>query len=205
MKLILCDTQIGLVNEWKKLFDQFDEVTVAQGSIFAHASEIDALVSPANSFGFMDGGFDYVISETLGWGVQKKLQTILKEYPYNGELLVGQAVAIPTDKPDLIPYVISAPTMRVPMILGRNTANVYLAMKAVLYCADVHPHINSIAVTGLGTGVGQVPSDICALQMFKAYTDWKAGADKTFPKSWKLAQNTHQWLYTYNIKDLQFK
>lgn len=202
MKLILCDTQPELVNEWKKLFDNFDDVTISQGSIFLHSSDIDALVSPANSFGFMDGGFDYIISETLGWGVQKRLQTLLKEHPYNGELLVGQAVAIPTDTPDLIPYVISAPTMRVPMRLSRDTVNVYLAMKALLYCADAHPHINSVAVTGLGTGAGRVPSDICALQMFKAYTDWKAGADKSFPQSWKLAQNTHQWLHTYNINDL---
>ena len=40
---------------------------VSQGDIFNGAPVADAIVSPANSFGFMDGGIDYCYSEHFGW------------------------------------------------------------------------------------------------------------------------------------------
>ena len=47
-------------------------------------------VSPANSYGFMDGGIDLAYSQFFGWGVREKLQyKILNSH--HGELLVGQA------------------------------------------------------------------------------------------------------------------
>ncbi|MFL5743547.1 MAG: macro domain-containing protein [Niastella sp.] len=64
------------------------------------------MVSPANSFGFMDGGVDYVISERLGWGLEKELQKRIKALP-EGELLVGRALILETGDPH-IPFLISA-------------------------------------------------------------------------------------------------
>lgn len=45
------------------------------------------MASPANSFGFMDGGIDFEISERFGWDLQKKLQQTIKILP-EWELLV---------------------------------------------------------------------------------------------------------------------
>ena len=42
--------------------------------------ECDAMVSPANSFGFMDGGLDYALSERFGWDLEKRLQKIIKDF-----------------------------------------------------------------------------------------------------------------------------
>ena len=57
---------IRLVDKWKPLTDAWSEafrehasVRVEHGDFFASAA--DALVSPANSFGFMDGGLDLAI------------------------------------------------------------------------------------------------------------------------------------------------
>lgn len=77
--------------------------------------------------------------------MQHRLQALLRE-DYNGELLVGQAVIIKTLSPNdsskkfedpkfnegkLIKYLISAPTMRVPMDVI-HTVNAYLAFRAVI-------------------------------------------------------------------------
>jgi len=206
MKIVLCDINPKLVEAWNYAFadvfqkeDRQDhEIEIVLGSIFDQ--KVHALVSPANSFGFMDGGLDYLISEVLGWDIQENLQRHIKDHKLNGEILVGQAVAVVTSS-DKIPYVISAPTMRVPMILGPNSINVYLATKAALNLMRNNDW-NSVAFPGMGTGVGKVPFNICAKQMRQAFEDVFYG---TPPKTWKEAQIRHQLLTTdfSNVKDLQ--
>jgi O-acetyl-ADP-ribose deacetylase (regulator of RNase III) len=77
----------------------------------------------------MDEGLDLKISLFFGWHVQDRLQQIIRT-KHHGELLVGTAEIVKTDHPR-IPYLICAPTMRVPMIF-EQTVNVYLAIRAVL-------------------------------------------------------------------------
>ncbi len=206
MKIILCDTNAELVDAWNEIFAHFrtevgdgtHEVEIVHGSIFDQKA--DALVSPANSFGFMDGGLDYLISEMIGWDVQRKLQQYIKENTH-GELLVGQAAVISTTS-DKFKFVISAPTMRAPMILGANSVNVYLATKAVLF-AMTNCKLSSVAIPGMGTGVGKVPVEVCAKQMWQACYDVLHCV--TFPTSWREAQTRHQLLTTdpSNVRDLQ--
>ncbi|MEZ6186536.1 MAG: macro domain-containing protein [Planctomycetota bacterium] len=172
-------------------------VEAVEGSIFDVAC--DALVSPANSFGFMDGGLDLAISQHFGWHVQERLQARIRAR-HHGELLVGQADAVPTDDP-AIPLVIAAPTMRVPMRLGAS-ANPYLALRAVLLWVR-HAHLDDgrparevvrkVAVPGLGTGVGGVPSGVCSRQMRAAYDQVVAGTPG-FPRSWNEACARHEGL-----------
>lgn len=54
MKLVLADVKPALVAPWRRAFEGVTQVEVREGSIFDVPA--DALVSPANSFGFMDGG-----------------------------------------------------------------------------------------------------------------------------------------------------
>lgn len=208
MKLILCDLNINLINSWYKFFKQDPNIEIINGSIFD--VKCDALVSPANSFGFMDGGLDLKISQFFGWHVQEKLQKIIKE-KYYGELIVGMAEIIETGHEKIL-YIISAPTMRVPMIL-KNSVNVYLATRAVLVLIKygkfkngklIKEKVKRVAIPGMGTGVGKVSYDICALQIKKAI-DEIFYEKYEFPKTWKEAQRRHQLLYRENIKDLQFE
>jgi len=71
-----------------------------------------------------------------------------------------------------IQYLISAPTMRVPMNVA-NTVNAYLAFKAAIKAVFYHPGINSFVCPGLGTAVGEMPYKRCAVQMFEAYQMYK--------------------------------
>ena len=201
MKIILCDPKKELIDRWKVDFAEIPEVEVYEGSVFKlpATQSVNALVSPANSFGFMDGGFDYLLSQALGWHVQERLQKKIAELPEK-ELLVGQAITIETNHPRW-PYLIPAPTMRVPMILGQKSVNVYLASLAIFNELNQNPNINSIAVTGLGTGVGKVPVDVCSHQMRKAYATIFLAT--SYPTSWHDAQTKHQGLCLIPATDLQ--
>lgn len=197
MKLILADIHKAVIDGWEKYFSECEDVEIHHGSIFE--VKCDALVSPANSFGFMDGGLDLLISRHLGWHVQDRLQEIIKA-KYHGELLVGQAELVETDHHE-IPYLISAPTMRVPMNI-QNTVNVYLAMRAILLLVkdaklgnevSIQNLVQTIAVPGLGTGAGKITPSICARQMRAAYDEVVSGK-YAFPSSWGEAHARHVFL-----------
>jgi O-acetyl-ADP-ribose deacetylase (regulator of RNase III) len=123
MKIILTDLAPKLLDAWTEFFGNEENVSVVESDITK--IECDAIVSPANSFGFMDGGLDYALSERFGWDLEKRLQKIIKELP-EGEHLVGQALVLETyDK--IVPLLISAPTMRIPTNFNIDTSiNAYL-------------------------------------------------------------------------------
>ena len=185
MKIQLIDLNKGMCDQWNLHFKDCKDVIVHHGDFFSLTT--DCVVSPANSFGFMDGDLDMVITERLGWQVQEKLQTQIKE-KYFGELLVGQVELVETEVEE-IPFCISAPTMRVPLIL-KDTLNVYLATKAIFRMLKIETRINTVTISGLGTGVGKVPFDICAKQMKQAYIDTWLSQDK-FPNTWLESYDKH--------------
>ena len=188
MKVILCHREEALGAAWRDAFASVPGVEVVGGDILQ--VKCDAIVSPANSFGFMDGGLDHLLSERFGWDLEKKVQQAIRSRPM-GELLVGEAALFPTGDA-LIPWLICAPTMRVPMRI-RTSVNAYLAMKALLVTAAAHQGeipIETIAVPGLGTGIGCLAPDVAARQMCQAYRE-VALAESRFPGSFAEAQKMH--------------
>lgn len=167
-KFILVDNKAELADAWNKEFE-FDDNVEAHGPADIFSFEGDACVSPANSFGFMDGGIDLLYSMNMGWHVSAQLKNKIQT-EYDGELLVGQAVVIPTGYARF-PNIICAPTMRVPCRLV-GTHNVYLAAKAMFLAAKRHPEFKTIVCPGLGTGTGGVSAAECARIMKLAYDDW---------------------------------
>ena len=211
MRIILSAVEPELVAAWRRFCGEMEFVTVHHGSILELSC--DAVVSPANSYGFMDGGIDLLYSQFFGWQVQERLQRLIREKHY-GELIVGSAEIVETDNPK-IPHLISAPTMRVPMIL-KNSVNPYLAARAALLLVKygvfteghlrgkaIIDYVESLAFPGLGTGVGQVGPNTCAYQVKTAIEDVLIASD-AFPTSWADAQRRHQQLYTDRIRDLQY-
>ena len=111
MHYLLIDKNPRMISAWQEFFGEEENIKILEGDITNVSC--DAIVSPANSFGFMDGGVDYAISMRLGWDFQLDLQQKIKDLP-EGELLVGRAMILPTGD-EMIKYLVSAPTMRVPM------------------------------------------------------------------------------------------
>ncbi len=170
MKLILRDKNPDLVEAWKLHFKGVPDVEANFGHIFEVAA--DALVSPANSFGFMNGGIDAVYSTRFGLGLQGDLQDrIVTEM--DGEIPVGGAMLVEIKGDKQYKWLIAAPTMRVPMDIS-GTVNAYMAMRAVLRLvkkvnAGDGDKIESVLCPGLGTAVGRLPVNIAAFQMREAY------------------------------------
>jgi hypothetical protein len=127
LRIILAAVEPPLADAWEHFCGHLECVTIHRGSILDLS--VDAVVSPANSFGFMDGGIDHLYSHFFGWHVQDRLQHAIRQR-HHGELVVGTAEIVEIDHPQ-ITYLIAAPTMRVPMIL-RDTVNPYLAARAAL-------------------------------------------------------------------------
>lgn len=169
LRLVLRDLNAPIVNAWSNAFAGLANADIAQGNILENAA--DAIVSPANSFGFMDGGIDLAYSRFFGGTLQMSLQELIRTQHF-GELPVGRAVIIDT-KHSAIPFLVSAPTMRVPEDIA-HSANVYLAFRAALIAVIEHnlssdSPIASLLVPGLGIGVGGMPAARAARQMRAAY------------------------------------
>jgi len=167
--IYLRDTNNKIVNAWETLFCNYKNIKISCGDIFD--LEADAIISPANSFGFMDGGIDLAYSEYFGWDLEKKLQNVIQN-KYFGEIPVGVATIIETGN-EKIKYLISAPTMRLPEDVS-NTLNAYLAFRASLIEViknnrNKSQKIKSILCPGLGTLTGNISPEKCAKQMKFAY------------------------------------
>jgi O-acetyl-ADP-ribose deacetylase (regulator of RNase III) len=154
---------------WRGAFTGVREVLVVEGDILE--GRCDAIVSPANSFGFMDGGIDLAYRRYFGMDVQSRVQAKIQG-EFFGELTVGQAMVVSTGH-EIIPYLVAAPTMRIPDRIG-DTVNVYLAFRAALLAVLAHNNggsnvIGSVRTPAMGTGIGAMPLTRAARQMHAAY------------------------------------
>jgi O-acetyl-ADP-ribose deacetylase (regulator of RNase III) len=212
MKIILTAIDPRLVAAWSKFCGDIECVEVRGGSILD--VPCDAVVSPANSFGFMDGGVDALYFEAFGPRIEEAVRRAILTR-HHGEILVGQADIVETGCPNP-PFLIAAPTMRVPMVLGRDTINPYLATRAILRLAShglfadgphkgqrIADHVQVLAFPGMGTGVGRVPAETCARQVRTAIVEHLEGHIR-LPSSWAEASERHQLLYTDRPTRLQY-
>jgi O-acetyl-ADP-ribose deacetylase (regulator of RNase III) len=169
VQIILCDIYLPVVQAWEAYFTDIPGVEVVCDTIFG--VEADALVSPANSFGRMDGGLDADIIEFLGEDVEIAVQQSIAQR-HGGELVVGLAEVVPTGMVQF-PYIVCAPTMRVPQNVSK-TVNAYLAFRGALravreYNAWNDTPIRRLVVPGLCTANGFMPPLRAARQMRAAY------------------------------------
>lgn len=124
--------------------------------------ETDAIVNPANSFGFMGGGVALAIKRAGG-------DEIEKEAVEKAPIAIGKAVATTAGKLKA-KFVIHAPTMTNPA--GETDAEkVKGATLAALRCAEEN-RAKSVAFPGMGTGVGGLPYEAAAEAMLEAIKDF---------------------------------
>jgi O-acetyl-ADP-ribose deacetylase (regulator of RNase III) len=157
-------TDGALVAAWDAEFAAYPTVRVVHGSIFE--TDANTLVSPANSFGIMDGGLDGKLRDYFGESVEKAVQERIRGQ-FHGELPVGLATVVETGHARH-PYLISAPTMRYPADVS-HTVNAYLATKAALSVAIARPAQLRIALPGFCALTGGMSPTQVARQMRIAY------------------------------------
>jgi O-acetyl-ADP-ribose deacetylase (regulator of RNase III) len=170
VRVSLCDRSPDVARALAGHFQDVVGVEVLEGDLLD--LDCDAVVSPANSFGYMDGGIDQHIDRFYEGKAQDAVLALIAERFY-GELPVGSSAVLRMATRRL-PFLVVSPTMRVPGDDLAGTINAYLAMRAALaaildHHRDGAERIGSVAVPGLGTGVGGMVPDQSALQMRAAY------------------------------------
>lgn len=114
MKIILLDHSREMTTQWQLEFANVDvEIVCDDFASFMNrrGNEIECVVSPANSCGLMDGGFDLALIRYFGEELAHAVQAYIREH-YHGEQPVGTSFFIPIPNSDK--FLIHTPTMRVP-------------------------------------------------------------------------------------------
>ncbi len=170
LKLILVAPDASLAVAFQDAFEHLPHIEIVN-DYFEWLTAFDCLVSPANSFGMMDGGMDTAITRFFGISLERRVQERILD-DYWGEQPIGTSLIVETGHLKH-PFLAHTPTMRVPMVI-RGTDIPYVAMWAMLLAVRRHNQtakrsIKTIACPGLGTGIGRVPASEAARQMALAY------------------------------------
>jgi O-acetyl-ADP-ribose deacetylase (regulator of RNase III) len=137
------------------------QVEVINGSILE--VDTDVIVNPANSLGLMGGGVAGVIKRFGG-------EEIEKEAVQKAPIPVGSAVLTTAGKLK-IKGVIHAPTMEEPA-MDSSEEKVRKAVRASLELAD-SLGFETLAMPGMGTGVGGLPKELSAKAMLEEIKNFK--------------------------------
>jgi O-acetyl-ADP-ribose deacetylase (regulator of RNase III) len=169
--------QVWLVHPDKEMCDAFHRrfaglprVRVIQGR-FEDLEPHDCFVTAGNAFGIMSAGIDAAVVRRFGSNLMHRVQHHIIDQFY-GEQPVGTAFIVSTEDAS-IPFIVHAPTMRVPGNID-GTDKVYCATWAAILAAQAHNRpshqkIETLALPAMGTGFGGVSFDEAARQMAAAY------------------------------------
>lgn len=166
MKIFLLNRHAYMADCWSAYFSNEHDVTIVCEELkdFLSQNKVDCVVSPANSYGLMDGGFDLALSEYFGWELQKRVQDyIIKNY--RGEQPVGTSFIIDTGKDDI--KLIHTPTMRVPISV-KDPMIVYQCTRTSLMTA-LENNIESIVIPAFCGEYGDVSLKVIGRLMYEAY------------------------------------
>lgn len=167
MKIYLLDINPEVTKEFKKEFDDCSNVHIVTDD-FKHFMDthrdIECIVSPANSFGYMNGGYDEAITDYFGLGVEKEVQRFINGHLF-GEQPVGTSIMV--DIPKTNKKLIHTPTMRLPSPIKDETI-VYQCMRSTLISA-IKGRIQTIVIPAFGGATGRVKPNVIAKYMKAGY------------------------------------
>ncbi|KAJ8501937.1 hypothetical protein ONZ51_g304 [Trametes cubensis] len=198
------DTAPSLCDAWRAAFADLPSPVAARFAVKearldpqAIANEFgpcQCVVSPANSFGIMDGGYDMALSVAFKvdgdtWALTNAVQDVLHER-YRGYLPPGSCELVPLS-PALTAsnalgctVLATVPTMRTPESVRWHVDLVYECMWHLLSALwrwnkgerppGARP-VEQVLMTGLGTGWGQIGAERCARQMALAALNFAKG------------------------------
>ncbi|KAH9940611.1 macro domain-like protein [Amylocystis lapponica] len=207
--LTLLDISSSLVDEWRRALAQHvpesirDRITIVQSTLedlTPPESQFDCIVSPANSYGRLDGGFDYFLSQALDPDDELAPTRLVQSTLYRrwkGYAPPGSCTLVPLEgstcenNPHGCRFIAICPTMRIPGVVTWNREIVYNCVWSLLVALTEHNDaaeptgrvkISKILMTGLGTGTGGVSAERCAQQMALAFRDFEDAA--SHPEKW---------------------
>ena len=168
MKLDLVTNSAGMAEAWEDAFRGSKGVTAHCcdfRSFIGQHPEVDAVVSPANSYGLMDGNYDRAITEEFGPALAEQVRAVIMERFY-GEQPVGTSFSVPIPGHEDI-LLIHTPTMRAPSPIV-DPLVVYQCMRTTLMEA-IRTSRQRIVVPAFGGACGFLPFKKIAMLMWEAY------------------------------------
>lgn len=183
-EIFLLDKSAETTECWNNVFEGTKNVKIVCDDFenFMDNNKVECVVSPANAYGLMDGGYDLAISEWFGWELEKKVQQYIIDHFY-GEQPVGTSIIIDTDKNGI--KLIHTPSMRYPDRI-RDPLVVYQCMRTCLITA-MQNDIKSIVIPAFGGCTGQVAPRVIAEMMKRAYDQLSAVPTEI---SWRYADSS---------------
>ncbi len=168
--LWLVHPEPAMCDAFAERFKGLPAVRVIRGR-FEDLAPHDGFVTAGNAFGLMTAGIDAAVVHRFGPVLMERVQHRIMD-EYMGEQPIGTAFVVATDDPQL-PFIIHAPTMRVPGSIA-GTDKVYIATWAALLAVQSHNQaceqkVSTVAFPAMGTGFGGVPFSEAARQMAAAY------------------------------------
>ena len=166
-QVILLDMSQSMCKSWKEEFGDSDKkISIVNADFISYISrnnEVDGIVSPANSFGLMDGGYDAAITSFFGQNLMKKIQDkIISEH--GGIQPIGSALVVPIDDKR---YLIHVPTMIYPGPI-EDVRIIYQCMRSTLNAADKY-NMKNIVIPAFGRLTGRVEERVVARMMRLGY------------------------------------
>lgn len=174
MNIYLLDINPKMTEAWSDFFTDMEATIICDS--FKHFMdthpEIDTVVTPANSFGLIDGSYNKAIIDYFGVDLMSTVQHAIIHQWY-GEQPVGTALSVPInrmskkgDNPwDL--ELIHVPTMRTPEKIA-DPRIIYQCMRVTLIEAFSR-YRNNIVIPAFGGAIGGVDPYIIAKMMFRGY------------------------------------
>lgn len=184
MNIALLSDSHKMATAWFKYFANEENVDVVCDDFcaFMNKNQVECIVSPANSFGIMDGGYDMAITKWFGEKLQEKVQEYIMK-KYYGEQPVGSSFIIDTPKKGI--KLIHTPTMRIPERIY-DTSIVYHCMRTCLITA-LENDVRQIVIPAFGARTGCLGCEDVAYMMWMAYKQILSNNEI----SWEHAIKTH--------------
>lgn len=172
MQITLLSFDENMREPWGEAFKGTDvkiEVDELERYMSNH-SYVDAIVSPANSFGIMDGGYDEAIRRYYANQFSINIIPIVQDEianEYMGEQPIGTSLLVGSG--GFAPDLIHTPTMRYPQEL-QDIETIRMCMRTALMCA-MKNEFKHIVIPAFGAGIGNVTPSVVAKYMFIGYYD----------------------------------
>lgn len=166
MNIYLLDINKSIINQWNLYFGDCSDVKIVNMYLddFLNTYDVDCVVSPANSYGIMDGGFDAAISDYFGCDLMKVVQDKIIKECY-GEQIVGTSIIVDIPRSDK--KLIHTPSMRIPSRI-KDPMVIYYCMRSTLMLA-LDSGIKNIVIPAFGGSCGGVNANVIAYMMKEAY------------------------------------
>lgn len=177
LKIYLLDINKEMTDSWQRFFKDVSNIEIhnMDFNTFMKAHEdVEAIVSPANSFGLMDGGYDKAIIDYFGKDLMKDVQKsiLLKWY---GEQPICTSITVPITNRTIVDnmgnrkyaVLIHTPTMRTPEVIT-DSKIIYHCTRSTLIEA-MKQGVKSIVIPAFGGCTGQVDKREIANMMRLAY------------------------------------